>query len=159
SSANGAPVRGSGEGGAFNFWTFLARFPNTWHSLAASLSRPLERMALPFDSPRRSTYTARPATARFKSRSNTVDLFPTMTEKAYESVHFFHDEKTGLRAIVSLHDTTFGPGLGGTRAISTYETEADAERGIVQGNDRPEPPSEEHTSELQSRENLVCRLL
>lgn len=55
-----------------------------------------------------------------------MDLFPTMMEKAYESVHFFHDEKTGLRAIVCLHDTTFGPGLGGTRAISTYETEADA---------------------------------
>src|SRR5690606_41206661 len=91
--------------------------------------------------------------------SSAVDLFPTMTEKAYESVHFFHDSRTGLRAIVALHDTTFGPGLGGTRAISTYETEAEAERGIVQGNDRPEPPSEEHTSELQSRENLVCRLL
>lgn len=55
-----------------------------------------------------------------------MDLFPTMSEKAYESVHFFHDAKTGLRAIVALHDTTFGPGLGGTRAISTYETEADA---------------------------------
>lgn len=55
-----------------------------------------------------------------------MDLFPAMTEKAYESVHFFHDAETGLRAIVALHDTTFGPGLGGTRAISTYETEADA---------------------------------
>lgn len=58
--------------------------------------------------------------------SSAVDLFPTMTEKAYESVHFFHDSRTGLRAIVALHDTTFGPGLGGTRAISTYETEAEA---------------------------------
>lgn len=55
-----------------------------------------------------------------------MDLFPTMTEKAYESVHFFHDHETGLRAIVSLHDTTFGPGLGGTRAISTYQSEAEA---------------------------------
>ena len=49
-----------------------------------------------------------------------------MIEKAYESVHFFHDSRTGLRAIVALHDTTFGPGLGGTRAISTYGTEAEA---------------------------------
>lgn len=55
-----------------------------------------------------------------------MDLFPSMAEKAYESVHFFHDAATGLRAIVALHDTTFGPGLGGTRALSTYETEADA---------------------------------
>lgn len=52
-----------------------------------------------------------------------MDLFPTMTEKAYESVHFFHDAATGLKAIVALHDTTFGPGLGGTRAISTYASE------------------------------------
>ncbi|WP_373049498.1 Leu/Phe/Val dehydrogenase [Vulgatibacter sp.] len=55
-----------------------------------------------------------------------MDLFPVMAGKAYESVHFFHDAETGLKALVSLHDTTLGAGLGGTRALSTYETEADA---------------------------------
>jgi leucine dehydrogenase len=55
-----------------------------------------------------------------------MDLFPAMTDKAYESVHFFHDAATGLRALVALHDTTLGAGLGGTRALSTYASEADA---------------------------------
>ena len=55
-----------------------------------------------------------------------MDLFPVMADKAYESVHFFHDAATGLRALVALHDTTFGAGLGGTRALSTYESEAAA---------------------------------
>ena len=52
-----------------------------------------------------------------------MELFRTLSDKAYESVHFFHDAATGLRAIVSIHDTTFGPALGGTRALSTYESE------------------------------------
>ena len=55
-----------------------------------------------------------------------MELFARMAEKAYESVHFFHDAATGLRALVSLHDTTLGPGLGGTRALSTYPSEAHA---------------------------------
>ncbi|MEP2989337.1 MAG: Glu/Leu/Phe/Val dehydrogenase dimerization domain-containing protein [Parasphingorhabdus sp.] len=33
----------------------------------------------------------------------------------HEAVHFFHDVKTGLRAIVALHSTHLGPGAGGTR--------------------------------------------
>ena len=52
-----------------------------------------------------------------------MELFRTLSDKAYESVHFFHDAATGLRAIVGIHDTTFGPALGGTRALSTYESE------------------------------------
>jgi len=55
-----------------------------------------------------------------------MDLFPVMAEKAYESVHFFHDAATGLRAVVALHDTTLGPGLGGTRALATYRSELEA---------------------------------
>jgi leucine dehydrogenase len=34
---------------------------------------------------------------------------------AHESVHFFDDAKTGLRAIIALHSTHMGPGAGGTR--------------------------------------------
>lgn len=33
----------------------------------------------------------------------------------HEAVIFFRDERTGLRAIVGVHDTTLGPALGGTR--------------------------------------------
>ena len=52
---------------------------------------------------------------------------------AYTTCYGFHGvhgrslpAATGLKALVSLHDTTLGAGLGGTRALSTYETEADA---------------------------------
>lgn len=34
---------------------------------------------------------------------------------AHESVHFFDDPKTGLRAIIALHSTHLGPAAGGTR--------------------------------------------
>ncbi len=55
-----------------------------------------------------------------------MELFRTLADKSYEAVHFFHDAETGLRAIVAIHDTTFGPALGGTRALTTYATEEDA---------------------------------
>ncbi|AKU89678.1 Leu/Phe/Val dehydrogenase [Vulgatibacter incomptus] len=52
-----------------------------------------------------------------------MELFKAMSDKAYEAVHFFHDAETGLRAIIAIHDTTFGPALGGARALSTYANE------------------------------------
>ena len=33
----------------------------------------------------------------------------------HEQVAFCTDPDTGLRAIIALHDTSLGPGLGGTR--------------------------------------------
>ena len=33
----------------------------------------------------------------------------------HEQVVFCHDEKTGLRAIIAIHDTTLGPAAGGCR--------------------------------------------
>lgn len=33
----------------------------------------------------------------------------------HEQIVFCRDERTGLRAIIAIHDTTLGPGLGGTR--------------------------------------------
>lgn len=43
----------------------------------------------------------------------------------HELVMFCQDEETGLRAIISVHDTTLGPALGGTR-FYPYGTEAEA---------------------------------
>ncbi len=43
----------------------------------------------------------------------------------HESLHFFHDEATGLQAIVALHSTALGPGAGGCRRW-IYANEADA---------------------------------
>ena len=43
----------------------------------------------------------------------------------HESLHYCHDESTGLRAIVAVHSTALGPGAGGTRRW-VYNNEADA---------------------------------
>src|SRR2546430_9082040 len=45
--------------------------------------------------------------------------------------------------------------------ISRRPRQLPAERrpGVLRGEPAPEPRSEEHTSELQSQSNLVCRLL
>lgn len=55
-----------------------------------------------------------------------MDLLHQMTDGAYESVHFFADPASGLRAVIAIHDTTLGPALGGARALGTYATEQDA---------------------------------
>ena len=44
---------------------------------------------------------------------------------SHESLHYFHDETTGLKAIVAIHSTALGPGAGGTRRW-VYENDADA---------------------------------
>ena len=43
----------------------------------------------------------------------------------HESLHHFHDEKTGLQAIVAVHSTALGPAAGGTRRW-VYNNDADA---------------------------------
>lgn len=48
-----------------------------------------------------------------------------MTEFDHEQVAFCRDRGTGLRAIVAVHDTRLGPGLGGIR-IRKYDSEDDA---------------------------------
>lgn len=55
-----------------------------------------------------------------------MDYFPKLLEGGYEGLHFFTDAKTGLRALVALHSTRLGPGLGGTRALTTYASESEA---------------------------------
>jgi leucine dehydrogenase len=43
----------------------------------------------------------------------------------HEQVSFFHDEKTGLRGIIAVHNTRLGPALGGCR-MWNYDTDAQA---------------------------------
>jgi leucine dehydrogenase len=43
----------------------------------------------------------------------------------HESLHYFFDDKTGLRAIVAVHSTALGPAAGGTRRW-VYNNDADA---------------------------------
>lgn len=54
-----------------------------------------------------------------------VELFDRLAGDDYEQVVFCQDKNTGLRAIISVHDTTLGPALGGTR-FYPYASDADA---------------------------------
>lgn len=57
-------------------------------------------------------------------------VFDAIGDRGHEQVSHFSDPETGLQAIVAIHDTTLGPGLGGTR-IYDYETEADALEDVL----------------------------
>ncbi len=54
-----------------------------------------------------------------------MELFKRMQEEGHEQVMFFQEGKTGLKAVLAIHDTTLGPGLGGCR-MWPYEKEDDA---------------------------------
>jgi len=43
----------------------------------------------------------------------------------HENILYCHDEETGLKAIVAVHDTTLGPAIGGTRFYN-YDNEDEA---------------------------------
>ncbi|MBL0387523.1 Glu/Leu/Phe/Val dehydrogenase [Tumebacillus sp. ITR2] len=45
-----------------------------------------------------------------------------MEKYDYEQLVFCHDQASGLKAIIAIHDTTLGPALGGTR-MWTYDNE------------------------------------
>lgn len=48
----------------------------------------------------------------------------------YEEVVFFHDQPSGLRAIVAIHSTVLGPALGGAR-FYPYPSEEDALHDVL----------------------------
>ena len=52
-------------------------------------------------------------------------VFDIVTTDGFEQVAYFHDQATGLRAIVAIHSTALGPSLGGTR-FYPYASEDDA---------------------------------
>lgn len=53
------------------------------------------------------------------------DLFNQISLNNHEQVLICNDNATGLRAIIAIHNTVLGPGLGGTR-MWAYKSEADA---------------------------------
>jgi leucine dehydrogenase len=57
-------------------------------------------------------------------------VFADIGDAGHEQVSYFSDPETGLRAIVAVHDTTLGPGLGGTRILD-YDTEDDALEDVL----------------------------
>ncbi|GBF11057.1 Glu/Leu/Phe/Val dehydrogenase [Tepidibacillus sp. HK-1] len=54
-----------------------------------------------------------------------MKIFDYMEKFDYEQLVFAHDEASGLKAIIAIHDTTLGPALGGTR-MWTYASEEEA---------------------------------
>ncbi len=54
-----------------------------------------------------------------------MQLFNYMSESGHEQLAMCSDPNSGLKAIISIHDTTLGPACGGTR-IWPYATEEDA---------------------------------
>ncbi|HEY5643813.1 MAG TPA: Glu/Leu/Phe/Val dehydrogenase [Woeseiaceae bacterium] len=48
----------------------------------------------------------------------------------HESLHYFHDDATGLRAIVAVHSTALGPAAGGSRRW-VYASDSDALNDVL----------------------------
>jgi leucine dehydrogenase len=57
-------------------------------------------------------------------------LFTQLTNYDHEEIVFCQDKATGLKAIIAIHNTVLGPGLGGTR-MWDYSTEADAVKDVL----------------------------
>lgn len=57
-------------------------------------------------------------------------VFNASDHSDHEQVTYFSDDETGLKSIVSIHDTTLGPSLGGTRILD-YDTTGEALRDVL----------------------------
>ncbi|RAL21341.1 leucine dehydrogenase [Thermoflavimicrobium daqui] len=58
------------------------------------------------------------------------DVFELMDQLGHEQVVFCRHPKTGLKAIIAIHDTTMGPALGGCR-MYPYESTEDALEDVL----------------------------
>ena len=54
-----------------------------------------------------------------------MDILKEIERRSHEQVVFCSDKKSGLRAIIAIHNTTLGPALGGTR-MWTYASDEEA---------------------------------
>jgi leucine dehydrogenase len=59
-----------------------------------------------------------------------IDTLELMQAAGHEQVMYFHDQETGLRAIIAIHSTRLGPALGGCR-VWPYEDEAAALNDVL----------------------------
>ncbi|MEP2773039.1 MAG: Glu/Leu/Phe/Val dehydrogenase dimerization domain-containing protein [Fulvivirga sp.] len=57
-------------------------------------------------------------------------VFMGASKLGHEQVVFCHDQATGLKAIIGIHNTVLGPALGGTR-MWNYASEADALKDVL----------------------------
>ena len=57
-------------------------------------------------------------------------IFDYLNDYGHEQVSFFHDEETGLKAIIGIHSTVLGPSLGGCR-MWKYADDQEALRDVL----------------------------
>ncbi|MCV9388726.1 Glu/Leu/Phe/Val dehydrogenase dimerization domain-containing protein [Reichenbachiella ulvae] len=57
--------------------------------------------------------------------NESVSIFSGIEEMNHEQVVLCHDKKTGLKAIIAIHNTVLGPSMGGTR-MWNYASDQDA---------------------------------
>jgi leucine dehydrogenase len=62
--------------------------------------------------------------------STAFDIFAGLEKTDHEQIVFCQDNATGLKAIIAIHNTVLGPGLGGTR-MWVYAHEKDAIRDAM----------------------------
>lgn len=59
-----------------------------------------------------------------------TNLFSHLAEHDHEQILVCNDNNTGLKAIIAIHNTVLGPGLGGTR-MWNYNNESEAMRDVL----------------------------
>ena len=59
-----------------------------------------------------------------------MELFNTISQYGHEQIVFCHDQTTGLRAVIAIHNTICGPALGGCR-MWPFESEEEAISDVV----------------------------
>ncbi len=62
--------------------------------------------------------------------SELPSVFDQMDAMEHEQIVFCNDPDTGLKAMIALHNTVLGPGMGGTR-MWNYTSEADAVKDVL----------------------------
>src|SRR5450631_1119652 len=65
------------------------------------------------------------STTQSVSQVQSGEIFGQLIPHDHEQLVFCQDKETGLKAIIAIHNTVLGPGLGGTR-VWNYSNEADA---------------------------------
>lgn len=69
-------------------------------------------------------------TATLSNLNTELDLFSKLETTDHEQIVLCNDNATGLKAIIAIHNTVLGPGLGGTR-MWHYATEAEALNDVL----------------------------
>ena len=59
-----------------------------------------------------------------------MQVFKLIEAMGHEQVSFCHDQRSGLKAIIAIHNTNLGPAMGGTR-LFPYASEEDALNDVL----------------------------